>query len=101
MAGVTIAALMIIIRVSTSQTPASAGDDTMVLVSPYPSMDACANEWREVPLSDSEKEIELKYKLRVIRSCMPMDGARQYWYAWTRGSVSGDSVVETGPYRGR
>lgn len=101
MADGSLAALLIIISVTTSQTPKDVLDDTKVVVKPYPSMDSCARSLKKIPLSDIEKETEIKYKIRVIRSCMPVNGTGFYDYSWGDGRVVGDSLVETGPYRGK
>jgi hypothetical protein len=103
MASPTSLAMMIIITATTSQTPADAPDKTKIILMPYGSMQECFAELQAAPLSDTEKETELKYKLRVIRVCAPMtvSSGNSFAYNWETGEIEGGAIVETGPYKGR
>ncbi len=101
MADRVIGALMLIMSVTTSETPLSTLDHTHVVTWAFASMDLCEAVLKGVPLSDAEQEVEQTHKLRVLRACIkPND---QFWYTWGDGkAVSGrDAVVEAGPFRGR
>jgi hypothetical protein len=110
-----VAAVMIILSFSTSQTPKDAGDFTQVMASLYPSMADCSKDLNKIPSVQAEVDFELERKVRVIWSCVPLSGrafdwgpsgSTEYTYSWTKGTVTDlppveNSLVRTGQYRGR
>lgn len=65
-----IGALMLIISVMTSASPASDLDDTHVMTYPYATMEACKKDLAETPLSDIELKTERSHAIRVLRACV-------------------------------
>ena len=92
-----IAALMLVISYSTTGTPPEVLDDTHVLTSGYESMAACVADLQSNPLSEAEVAVELRYKFRTLRMCVPVNS--DTYFSWTEKQVIGQpsTMVETGP----
>jgi hypothetical protein len=96
-----VGAIMLIIGMATSQTPSPVpGDMTHVMIFPYATVSECKKDLQNIPLSSDEQQIEIKYKVRTIRSCSPVDS--NFWFLWSHGGLdpmsSDQVVVDTGPY---
>ena len=77
----TVIALMVIISVNSSHTPPEIKDRVRVMVSPYPSLQACIDELAHNPLSQEEVQTERKYAIKTLRSCTKLEQTdyRYYW----------------------
>ncbi len=102
MADPAVGALMLIISVMTSATPANDLDDTHVMTTAYPTMQACKSALSASSLSDAELQVEREHAIRVLRACVrPGD---EFWYTWSDGHIVSDDpsmTVESGSYRKR